>query len=96
MDALGVLQGSMQGCQTSPTLFLQPLQPKHVVVQPPQRLWNKVSANKGPFHELHAGPLSATKTAIYGNMLPGEQFVMSTWFCTNKQGQNYDNALPAV
>lgn len=19
---------------------------------------------------------------------------MSTWFCTNKQGQNYDNALP--
>lgn len=46
------------------SLHLHLLQPRHAVVQPLQCLWNKVSANKGPFHELQAGPLSATKKAI--------------------------------
>lgn len=47
-----------------PLLSVHTLHPRHTVVLSPQRLRNKVSANKGPFHELQAGPLSATKKAI--------------------------------
>lgn len=62
--------GGILGQQTGvpgipPSLPFQTLQPRYTVVQPPLRLRDKVSANKGSFQELQAGPLSATKKAIY-------------------------------
>lgn len=60
----GGILGQQTGVPGIPhSLPLQPLQPRHTMVQPSLR--NKVSANKGPFHELQACPLSATKKAIY-------------------------------
>lgn len=40
------------------------LQPRHATSRLPQGLSNKVSANKGPVHELQAGPLTAPKKAL--------------------------------
>lgn len=47
-----------------PSFSSSPVQARLAVVLP---LWNKVSVNKGPFHELQAGPLTTSKVIETGS-----------------------------